>query len=214
MAYNDDSYKHSEIKRLFLPGKITFMLEVLVATLAFTYLLATDLETKFFNTSYTSGNELTRFSNDLINTVLTRFMANNTVETVLVFIMWATVGMLAYIGIFRGVQIASGTASSVKTGAMYINNEHSEGLVKYMSSLHNTFIKLILAASGMAMVLFGLFLAFSYAYLLLKIGISESTPNNILPLIGGSILGVAGIRIIMTGVCVLIPPLRSWYCNT
>lgn len=209
-SYNDNQNRTLELRHFFLPGRYAVISETVVAIVALVLLnLSTFSEVLGGNNAGINANPLTVWGR-VINKILGSTQHVFVQETLL-FLLWAFVGALIYVLVFRFIQISLRTRDSVRQGAVLIQTEHTQGAVRYFASLHDFLLKVIIGVLGTIAILTGTLLCFAIASQQLSDGFVNEFPGNLgnfaLAFIGAFI----GVRVITLGVSLLSPRFRVWY---
>jgi hypothetical protein len=210
LSYNDEQQQASELRHLFLPTSYMLAVEVVVAVAALTLLNLSALSGSLSG----AGDSINASPFSLWSRVLDKLLSptqHATVQEVLLFIIWAIVGALVYVVVFRSLQILLRTRSSLQQGVSLVQAQHSQGAMRYFASLHDFFIRLVIGLLGTAAILTGALLCFAIASQQLSSGLDNSFPSSL----GNFIIAFAGafiaVRVIVVGTSLLSPRFRGWY---
>jgi hypothetical protein len=173
-----------------------------------------------FNASELSNQLLTKnfdgadplpFWNQFFNNVLARVQNIAGVQQILLFVLWAMVGALLYILVFRFLQAAFGVKRSVGTGVRFMRQEHTKGLLHWLASLHDFFLASIIFIMGTATLLFGSLICFGVASQELRDGLAAAFPASMWHLLLSVVAAVLSVRLIALGLSLLSSRFRNWY---
>lgn len=209
-SYNDSRRYESELHHLFMPSAYTILAEGIVAVIALLLLNFTILNEQIFSASAgISTNPLSVWGE-----VLDKWLPgaqSSVVQRILLFALWSAVGALLYIFVFRIIQMFVRTRDSLERGGQLIQAEHAAGAWNYLQSLHDFFIKLVVVVVGLTAIFTGALLCFAIASQELSIGLNQSLPDNIVPLLISLVGALLGVRVIVVGLSLLSPRFRDWY---
>lgn len=132
-------------------------------------------------------------------------------QQVMIFLMWAVFGMLVYVVLFRIFQLIYGTVYQLIKGVEYVHKEHAQGAVKWLGSLQEIVLKTVIWITGSFAMFIGIVVGFSYARTLLRVAVSESLPDNLVYFAGAFLATFISLRLVMVGLCFLLPSFRRWY---
>ncbi len=211
MSYSEEKRRSPLLRLLFPPG-IVLVLESFISAFLLVIINFTTLETSFFQ-GYPKDLTFTTYSIELLNSLLATISQFQLAGQIIIFITWVIIGMLTYILLFQLIQLVAGVSSSVNQGVGYIKTEHSHGIVRWFSSLHNFFLNLIIVS--ISSLLFGsaIFLAFAFATHNVQLAFTEQLPGTVLLLILSYVATLIGVRLLMIGLCLMTPRLARWYIS-
>jgi hypothetical protein len=217
LSYNEAEAQRQKFRRLFLPGWLNFAAETLLAVVILLALDLSDIQAGLLTGVNAHGTIiqnplpfLAHRLSDALNSVSKYHWASQ----LTVFALWAVLGMLAYLFIYRVAQISNATARSLREGVMYVRADGNQGLHKWLGSLHDVFMKVLLKGAGLILILVGAFLAFSYANLELHIAFSNIYSGyfgKTTSFVIGLLSAMLGMRIIIIGLCFLFNHFRRLY---
>ncbi|MEJ0073152.1 MAG: hypothetical protein WDN27_03695 [Candidatus Saccharibacteria bacterium] len=174
LSYNETEAQRQKFRQLFLPGWLNFAAETLLAVVILLALDLSDIQAGLLTGVNASGTIVQNplpFLEHRLSGVLDGLSKYHWASQLTVFALWAIIGMLAYLLIYRVAQISNATARSLHEGVMYVRTEHGQGLHKWLGSLHDIFMKVLLKSAGLILIIVGAFLAFTYANLELHIAL-------------------------------------------
>ena len=209
-SYNESQRRSTELRHLFWPRPYTLLAELIIALVLLFFLNLGTFGEQLKN----SGSGINASPLSLWGDVLNRFLSHYQyaiVQRVLLFVLWAMVGSLIYIVAFRFLQMFLRTRDSVRTGVSLISSQHTDGAIRYFASLHNFFIKMMIAVIGLAAILTGTLLCVTIASQQLYVGLNQPVPDNIVPLLLSAVGAFLGVRVFMLGLSLLSPRFRDWY---
>lgn len=209
MSYNQDAQNSLKLKHLFLPNAAVLSGEIIFALIALFTLNINNIGSKFTNQN--DNTSPVAFSGQLLDKMWGALNDSYAFQQISLFILWALAGMFAYILIFRLIQIISGVSYSVKNGFQYVKTDSSRGFFRWLDSLHDFFIKLLITISGILLFGYGAFACFGLASQQFETGLAQSYPAYIAPLLISVLSAIIGIRVIMAGLCLLSRRFRNFY---
>lgn len=209
-SYNEERNKYLSLKHLFFPGLYGLLAEATIAVVALVVFNANELSNRLLKDSLDETNPLS-FSSRLLGKTLSNFQRIDMVEQVLNFILWAVVGALVYILIFRSMQIILGAKSSVGTGLKLVRQEDYSGYMSWLALLHNYFVKSLVALAGITILALGAFVCFSIASQELRSGLLHLFPSNLKPLLLSFFAAILSVKLIVIGISLLSSRFRNWY---
>jgi hypothetical protein len=210
-SYNDEHTRRLELRHFFLPGGYAVISETIVAIVALVLLnLSTFSQVLGGDNAGISANPLSLWSR-VINKLLGSTQQYAFIQEMLVFLLWAFVGAMIYILVFRFIQISLRTKDSVQQGAVLIRTEHTEGALRYFASLHDLLLKIIIVALGTIAILTGTLLCFAIASQQLSNGFAYYFPHDLVNFALAFAGAFIGVRFITVGISLLSPRFRFWY---
>ncbi len=210
LSYNEERRRELKLRHVFWPGIYEFMSETVIAVLALI----------LFNISWLSAQLLSQNLNNVDPLALWSHIARQSLnaigkhgdmQQIVLFGLWAMVGVLIYILAFRGIQLFAGAEHSVSRGVGYVRREHSKGLVRWLESLHDFFMLTIISIAGVSALLVGAVVCFGTASQELNNGLSEPFPHSVWPLGLSVLAAIVSVRVIILGISLLSPRFRNWY---
>lgn len=210
LSYNEEQLHELELRHLFWPRTYIFFIEAIIAVVLLLLFNVSALNDHVLNAN--TGVDSSPFS--LWGNVFDKTLGNTqhaAAQHVLLFGLWALVGALLYILVFRFLQFFFRAKGSVREGASLIQAQHSQGAMRYLASLHNIFLKLIIIILGAIAILTGALVCFGIASQELSKGLDQALPGN-LPSFLISFLGaLLAVRLIVIGGSLLSTRFRAWY---
>lgn len=209
-SYNEYQHYELTIHHLFIPPVYNFAAEGIIGVIALLVFNVTTLNEKVFSASA----NITANPFSLWGQILDQRLpgAQSTiVQRILLFILWAGVGALLYILVFRLLQIFVRTRDSIELGEQLIQADHRAGAWHYLESLHDFFLRTIILLIGIAAIATGVLLCFGIASQELSAGLDDTFPANIGAFAISLIGTLLAMRIIAVGVSLLSPRFRNWY---
>jgi hypothetical protein len=210
MSHNEEEEQRKAWQHFFLPGPLRLAVEMLIAVLLLVVINFATFESNFL---HNDPRELTftSYVSELFVKLLTVVSESYIATQVIIFILWAVVGMLVYILGFRLLQAVYGVSSSMNEGFSYVKTEKTKGIFHWLNTLHNFFLKVITNSLSITLFSAAGFLAFAFAVQRVQIGLNEAFPENILPLGLGILATIIGIRLVAMGMCLVMPRFARWY---
>jgi hypothetical protein len=200
------------VRRLFFPGPIYLVAEAVLALVILLALNISNIEGRLLSeipdqTRINPLNYITHIFSQLADS----FSEHSWASQLTLFVMWAVMGMLAYLLCFRAIQITTNTTNSLKEGVLYARTDGTTGFMKWFSSLHDYIITFLLKSGGLIMVIVGAFLVFTYANYALQAGLAGIYKLSFLSIIIGLVAAFIGMRVIILGFCLVFAKFRRWY---
>jgi hypothetical protein len=209
VSYNEEQQKAGTIKHIFIPSSMGLIYETSLSALALLLVGLTFIGKQIHSLSPESdpvsfATSTVRQGWDFIN----QFYS---VQQVMIFLLWAFFGMAVYVIFFKIFQLAYGAIYQLRKGVEYVHEDHAHGAIKWLGSLQDTILKFLIWLVGSAAIFIGIVVCFSYAATHLKVAVSESLPNNLLYFGIAFLAAFIGLRLVMIGLCFLLPSFRRWY---
>lgn len=210
LSYNEEKLQTSELRHLFLPSGYVLIAEIVVAVVA---LIALNLST-LSSTLSGAGNSIGASPFTLWSRILDKLLSpgqDASVQQILLIVLWGVVGALIYIVVFRLFQFFVRARSSLQQGVMLVTSEHSQGAARYLASLHDFFMKLVIGLLGAAAILTGTLVCFAIASQQISFGLDNSFPANLANFAVALIGAFTAVRVITVGISLLSARFRGWY---
>jgi hypothetical protein len=128
-----------------------------------------------------------------------------------VFTLWAIAGSLAYLLIFRLIQLIYALIYSAEDASKFVKAQSSYGIIFWIISLNEFFKKALIKIIGALLLFASTFVFFIYASNQLKIGISEAFPASAYLLALSFAVAILAMRLLVNGVSLLLPAFTRWY---
>ncbi len=210
MSHNEDDQQKRTWQHFFLPGTLRLFIEIAVALALVVAINFATFESNFLY-GITGNITFSSYVSLLLIQLLTMISQSPIATQIIIFALWAIVGMLVYIVGFRIIQAIYGVSSSMSEGFSYIKAEKSQGVLRWFNTLHNFFLRLI--THLLSIILFGLagFLAFAFAVQQMRKGLGETGLETIIPLGLGITATIIGVRLLVMGACLIMPRFARWY---
>ncbi len=210
MSHNQDDEQKRTWRHFFLPGTLRLSVEIIVALLLVVLINFATFENNYLS-NVTGDITFASYVAMTLTHLLTVISQSAVATQTIIFILWAIVGMLVYILGFRLVQAIYGVSSSMSEGLGYIKTEKSQGIFHWFNTLHNFFLKVITNSLSITLFSFAGFLAFAFAVGQVQKGLRETGTDIIVPLGLGIIATIVGIRLLVMGMCLVMPRFARWY---
>jgi len=210
LSYNEEQQQTSELRHLFLPAGYTLIIELIVAVVALILLNLSTLSGSLGG----AGNSIDANPLSLWSRVFDKLLSPSQgagVQQVLLFVLWGIVGVMVYVFVFRFLQLFVRASGSLRQGVSLAQTEHSQGIMRYLASLHDIFLKLIIGLLGTAAILTGTLLCFAIASQQLSAGLDNSFPGNLGNFATALVGAFIGVRVITIGISLLSARFRGWY---
>lgn len=209
-SYNETKHHQLELRHIFFPGAYGFVTEAIIGILALIVFNASQLNNHLLDKSFGTVDPFSLWS-QILRRLLDGVGQHYIVQQVFLFSLWAVVGALIYIFVFRLLQILFGVKQSVGSGVRYVRTDHANGLIRWLASLHNFFLKMLVDVLGTAAILIGATVCFGIASEELNNGLAETFPGNIGILLLSVVGAVISVRLIVLGISLLSRRFRDWY---
>lgn len=211
LSYNEEQHQALALRHFFLPPRYAFVAEAVIAIVALIIFNLSALSDRLGGTE--AGIDVSPLTlwGRIFNDLLGATQQYAIVQQIMLFLLWAFVGALLYILVFRFIQIFILTRGTVRQGVHLIQTEHAQGAARWFASLHDFFLKAIIIVLGGIAVLTGFLVCFGIASQELNNGLSGSFPGNMGHYLISLVSAVIAVRIIVIGICLLSPRFRIWY---
>ena len=209
-SYNETKHRQLEFRHIFFPSTYGFVAEAVIGILALIVFNASQLNNQLLSKNFDTGDPFVVWSH-FIKQLLNGLSKYHIVEQVFLFSLWAVVGALIYIFIFRFIQIFFGVKQSVDSGVRYVRTDHANGLLRWLASLHNFFLKMLVVVLGAAAVFVGSTVCFGIASQELNNGLAQSFPSSVGTLLLSAVGAIISVRLIVLGISLLSRRFRDWY---
>lgn len=211
LSYNDERLRATELRHLFVPTGYAIISE---ATIALAVLILSNIGTISDalggNNAAIDSTPLSLWS-QIMNGLFDGLQSNLLLQKIALFLLWAVVGALIYILIFRLAQLFTRASDSVRQGAYLVKAEHEAGFLSYLGSLHDFFMRLVVSIVGTAALLVSVLLCLSIADQQLSTGLNTSLPSSLAPLAIAYIGAWLAVRLVIIGMSLLSVRFRIWY---
>ena len=209
-SYNETKERQAKFRHIFLPSGYGFLCEVVIAVVALVVFNVSNLGNQFFTKNFDNADPLPMWG-QIINNFLNGIQSIYAVQQIMLFLLWALVGALLYILVFRILQVTFGVKRSVTTGIRFVRKEHTQGFFHWMASLHDFFLAAIIVILGGSAILFGSFVCFGIASQELRNGLTVGIPGNLGKLLLSLVAAVLSVRLIALGLSLISKRFRNWY---
>lgn len=208
-SYNELHEKQIRLQHLFYPGAYAMVAEAAAALLALVLFNSSQFSTRLLGTNQATSplslgyQPFRHLLNELDRLAIAQRLS--------LFLLWAVVGILVYVLVFRFLQIFINVKGSVAEGVALVRNDSQHGLFRWLASLHDFFIKTLVVLAGMAIVLIGALVCFGIASQELRNGFLESFPSNAEAFALSVIGALLSVRLIALGLTLSSRHFRKWY---
>ena len=209
-SYNETRHKQLELRHIFFPSIYGFVSETVVAVVALVLFNVSQLSSQLLTKSFGTADPLSLWSQNF-GQVLNDAERPHVVQQIFLFVLWAIVGALIYILIFRLIQVIFRVKQSVDSGVMYVRNDHAEGVLHWLASLHDFFLKAVLILLGTAALVVGAIVCFGIASQELSNGLLMAFPGSAGALFISLVAAVLSVRMVVLGFSLLFRRFRIWY---
>jgi hypothetical protein len=199
-----------KLRHLFFPDIYGFVSEVIIAVVALIAFNLSWLSGQFVSKNFGTANPLVSWPG-FVGHLLDKAGQHYGIQQAVLFLIWACVGALLYILIFRTIQIFTGVRHAMGQGVRYVRQDSQRGLVKWLGTLHDFFVKLLLTLIGAAAIIVGALVCFAVASQELSDGLDTAFPHNLGALSISILAAVISIRIIVFGLTMISARFRTWY---
>ncbi len=211
LSYNEEQQQRTELRHLFLPNWYGFVAEAIIGVVALIVFNLSQLNDQFLNKDTgTLANPLSLWG-DWLDAFLTGIQQHVGVQQALLFVLWAIAGALIYILVFRALQLFVRAKHTIGEGVQLVQAQHAEGALRWFASLHDFFIKSLIIIAGAAALLIGTTICFGIASQELYYALTNSFPENLLPLLLSLVAAILGVRVVVIGISLLSRRFRAWY---
>lgn len=210
LSYNEEKSKRSELRYIIWPDIYGFISEAVIAVLILLLFNASNLSNRLLNDTSNNSNPFS-YSFDLLTKLFSEIQKNYIFEQASIFLLWAVAGVLAYILIFRILQIVLGVNYSLSMGLKLVRKEHISGILHWLSSLHDFFLKILIVFAGVLVLFLGTFICFGIADQQLDAGLAYEFPSNLQPLALSFVGALLSLRFVVIGLILLSSHFRNWY---
>lgn len=210
LSYNETKDRQLKLRHIFLPSTYGFISEAVIGIVALVVFNVSTLSNQLISKNFDNADPLPVW-NRLFKNALEGLQSHSGVQQVLLFLLWAFVGALLYILVFRILQIAFGVKHSVGTGLRFVRQDHSRGIFYWLASLHDFFVAAIIFIFGAGAILFGSVICFGIASQELRIGLTGTFPTSMEALFLSFAAAILSVRLITLGLSLLSSRFRNWY---
>jgi len=212
MAYNDEHQNRLRLQHFFFPGVLYFGIEAFLAVIILISMNLSSIGISVFSNSADYTNPI-EFAQNGLGDVWHWVNQLEVFKQSSIFLLWAITGILVYLLIFSFFKIVYALIYSAEDAAKLVKKHSGFGLIFWLLSLNEFFKSLLIKFVGAILLLISTFILFGYASNLLKIGIGDNFPDNLLPIMAAVGIAVLGMRFLVSGVGLLLPAFRRWYYN-
>ncbi len=209
VSYNESQARQLTLKHLFYPGTYGVVSEAIVAFLALILFNISDFNSQLLGTNL-KANPFSLWHQP-IQHLFNKINGFAGVERITLFLLWSIVGILLYILVFRFLQIFFNVKQSVGTGVKLVRQEHERGFMRWLGSLHDFFVKMLIFLAGVSAAAIGSLVCFGIASQELRNGLISTFPDNL----GAFVLSFLGaylsVRLIALGLTLTSKHFRNWY---
>lgn len=212
LSYNETEQRQLKLRHIFLPGWYGFTYEAVIGIAALLIFNLSELSGELIKKNFDNADPLSVW-HDVFHNLLDGFQRYDWIQQALLFVLWAMVGALIYVLVFRILQVMFGVKHSVGTGLQFVRKDHARGVFYWLASLHDFFLTSVIVVLGGAAVLFGSIVCFGIASQELKNGLTDEFPTNAWEVAVSLIAAILSIRLIFLGISLLSGRFRNWYTS-
>lgn len=210
MAHNEAQEAQIRLQHFIFPGSVAFMVESFLGILVLLLINIDALSTKFFSEDTDVENPVSYTQTQLDN-AWNSLNQSHIFEQISIFILWAMVGALTYILVFRLVQILVSLRYSAEDASKYIEAQSGFGVIFWLISLKDFFATFLVKMVGLFFTLFASIAGFNFASNYLLKTLAGSLPQNLGDLALSLLFAIFAMRIFVSGIGLLFPRFRAWY---
>ncbi len=210
MSVNTTTHQNIMARHFFVPNLLNFFLEILVAVVVLTLLNFLTFE-KFLLHGYPANLTPSSYGVVFLDNFLSFMSSFQLSGDILIFVLWAVIGMLVYLFCFRLFQIVYGVSSSLGQGFRYIKDTPDSGLKLWLNSLHDFFLKVTTYGISFGLLVVAVFFIFTLATWQVHQALTQHWPSSTLALTASLVLTIIGIRLVVMTICLLLPRFARWY---
>jgi len=209
-SYNESHARQLTLRHILYPGAYGVISEAVVALLALILFNLSDFSNRLLVSANTEANPLSLWSQP-IQRIFDKLDGLAASQAITLFLVWSVVGILLYILIFRALQIIFNVKRSVGAGVEMVRQDHEKGLVYWLGSLHDLFVKVLIFLAGIAAIATGSLVCFGVASQELHRGLIEPFPANAGALALSFIGALLSVRLVALGLTLASRHFRNWY---
>lgn len=209
ISYNESHNKQLTLRHIFFPGSYGMVSEAIIALLALIFFNISDFSGQLLGSNL--GASPFSLWRQPLQHLLNKLDGYATIQHLTLFVLWSIVGILIYILVFRTLQILFNVKHAVGTGVELVRQDHEMGLVRWLASLHDFFVKTLILLTGIAAVAVGSLICFGIASQELRNGLVGSFPSNIGAFILSFIGALISVRVVAIGLTLASRHFRNWY---
>lgn len=208
-SYNESHVGQVKLRHIFFPSTYGLVSEMVIALLALILFNASQFSNHLLGEDL-GANPLSLWYRPLGRIVdnLDRYYIT---QRATLFLLWAVVGALLYILVFRSLQIFFNIKNSMETGVELIRQDPDQGFARWLASLHDFFVKVLAAIIGVIATGAGALVCFSIASQELRNGLIGTLPGNVVAFLLSLVGAIVSVRLIVLGVSLLSSRFRNWY---
>jgi hypothetical protein len=210
LSYNETKDRQIKLRHIFFPSAYGLISEIIIAVLALVAFNLSELSNQLLSKNFGNTDPLPLWS-QLLRKALDSTQNHYVLQQVLLFALWAMVGALVYVLIFRTLQLFFGVKNSVGTGLRFYRQDHARGIFRWLASLHDLFMAMLILSLGGAALAIGSLICFGIASQELRDGLAGTFPANAWPLLISLLAAVLSVRLIALGISLMSRRFRNWY---
>lgn len=211
LSYNEQKNQDIKLRHIFFPSTYMFVCEAILGIILVVIFNASALSNLFLNNA--SGDNPFSYATGLLHKAFVNLEQNHVFQQVAIFLLWALVGSLIYILLFKLFWITHDAGVTVEEGVKMVKQNHASGFISWLDSLHDFFIKMLALLAGVCIIAFGTSVCFLMASQELTLSFIYSFPANLLAILFFIITSILSIRLIMLGITLLLRDFRNWYIS-
>lgn len=210
LSHNEAVARESTLRYILWPGKYSITAEFIVGCLALILFNITNLSNQWLGRSVGVNDPFAGWSS-ILSHLLDKLQGYYIVQQAVIFLLWALIGALMYILIFRTLQVSFRTKQTVQAGVDAFKEGQRPGLTRWFTSLHDFFLRLVITIVGFVLIACSSLICFSLASHELKQSLDNSFPANTLTIIICLLMSLVTIRLLVVGLCLTSRHFRQWY---
>jgi hypothetical protein len=210
-SYNESRVRQLKLRHLFYPGAFGLVGEAIIALLALILFNLSDFSSQLLGTGTSFKADPVSLWYQPFQHLLDKLDGYAITQRAILFLLWSVVGILLYILVFRLLQILFSLKQSVDAGVELVRKDQEKGLVRWLGSLHDFFVKALMSFAGLAAMATGSFICFSVASQELRNGLVDPLPTSAGELALSFIGAFLSVRFIALGLTLASRHFRNWY---
>lgn len=208
-SYNENQAKQIALKHIFYPGTYGLVSEAIVAFIALILFNISDFNNQLLGSNL-RANPFSLWQQPLQH-IFDKINGFAVAQRIVLFLLWSIVGVLLYILVFRTLQMVFNVKQSVGSGVQMVREDQERGFVRWLASLHDFFVRMIVFLAGVAAVAAGSLICFGIASQELRNGLVNSFPTNLGAFFLSFLGALLSVRLVALGLTLASRHFRNWY---